>query len=91
MSVWNGFHDATVVTIELQWETGELTIRVRTADGPYTIVATGVRNFICPRAHPWGPSKSIMEIDEPVDGVLTIRMQSGDDLVIEAANFSVSP
>ncbi len=91
MSVWNGFHDATLRTIEVCWHAREIVVSVRTADGPRTIVATGFRNFTCPREESWGPSNSILETDAPVDGTLVIRMQSGDHLAITAADFSVRP
>jgi hypothetical protein len=91
MSVWNGFHDATLLTIEVRWDAREVVVSVRTAQGPRTIVATGFTNFTCPREDSWGPSKSIMETDAPVNGTLVIHMQSGDDLTITAADFSVTP
>jgi len=93
---YSELHDATLQMIQLQWAEG--TVRVEVIyfkDGARrhgAILGTDVSGIGCPRAFPWGESKSINEVstDEP-DGetVLRIEMQSGDELTFKARAFAL--
>jgi hypothetical protein len=91
------FHDATLLSLELRWSSGDAVIRIRPAGADHSdrvIVVTGVRRLECDRRMPWGPSTSINEVRGPVSNgaglhVLEIEMQSGDVIRIEASTFTV--
>lgn len=89
--LWSELHDATLESIQLDWPTGRVVLRVRTgspARPQVVITAAGTTELVCPRRHPWGASVSINEVrgPEPHDGGarLEIEMQSGDVLVLAA-------
>jgi hypothetical protein len=90
-------HDATLVRVEVQWASGDVTVDLRTGIRKHSSVqikAASVRNLHCPRFHPWGASASINEIRGPApleDGIkrLEVEIQSGDTLVIEATDFEL--
>lgn len=90
-------HDASLTSIELEWSTGEVAIRMLTggvSGGTAVIRATGVQMMECPRDAPWGFSASINEVRfrESVDldtHVLELEMQSGDTVVVKARSFSI--
>ncbi|XXT17235.1 hypothetical protein WME94_44120 [Sorangium sp. So ce429] len=92
---WRSLHDATLETIELRWESGEVRLRVRTGDSEQpqlVVVASSVRRMECERQLPWGFSASINEVrgPSPAEGELArveIEMQSGDVIRIEAVAF----
>ncbi|WP_438024035.1 hypothetical protein [Sorangium sp. So ce233] len=94
---WRSLHDATLETIELRWESGEVRLRVRTGDAEQpqcVVVASSVRRVECERQLPWGFSASINEVrgPSPAEGELArveIEMQSGDVIRIEAVDFCV--
>lgn len=88
-------HDATLRSLSLDWSSGALTLELSLSEEPIVaarLVAEGVRQLVCPRHQPWGRSKSINSVAGPspsVEGVstLTIEMQSGDVLEVQAASF----
>ncbi|WP_437286058.1 hypothetical protein [Sorangium sp. So ce406] len=94
---WRSLHDATLETIELRWESGEVRLRVRTGDAEQpqrVVVASSVRRVECERQLPWGFSASINEVRGPsaTEGELArveIEMQSGDVIRIDAVDFCV--
>jgi hypothetical protein len=68
------------------------------------LVATGLRQLVCPRLHPWGPSGSVNRVTECGTSVsqtpnlspkniceLRIEMQSGDEIVVCAQAFRWVP
>lgn len=81
-------HDATLVSLEVDWIKGELRCNFKISIGGKTdaqILAHGLRSLDCPRLHPWGRSISVNDVRvEKMDHevLLVIEMQSGD--VIEA-------
>ncbi|WP_437777111.1 hypothetical protein [Sorangium sp. So ce1097] len=92
---WRSLHDATLETIELRWESGEVRLRIRTGDSEkhqLVVVASSVHRMECERQLPWGFSASINEVrgPSPAEGELArveIEMQSGDVIRIEAVEL----
>ena len=84
----NDLHDATLVSLEVDWASGNLRFNFRASMmGSPTIclVAHGLTMLKCPREHPWGRSVSVNTARaEKVDDemLLFVEMQSGD--IIEA-------
>lgn len=94
---WSDLHDATLLRVEVVWESGMVTLHVKTASTPGTrVIAFGARLLECPRRAPWGPSVSINEVRGPArtpDGLrnrIEMELQSGDTLVIEAERFQLT-
>jgi hypothetical protein len=81
-------HDATLVSLELDWASGDLNFNFRsgTKGSPTVCLTTsGLTLLKCPREYPWGRSVSVNTARaEELDGnmLLLVEMQSGD--VIEA-------
>lgn len=93
---YSELHDATLQMIQLRWAEG--TVRIDVAyfkDGARchaAVLGRDVSGVCCPRALPWGESKSINEVsvEELVGGsVLRIEMQSGDELIFRAQVFAL--
>jgi hypothetical protein len=96
--LWNKLHDATLVSVRLDWETGTAVLALRTGlpEAPdVTVTAEGTAHLRCPRRLPWGESVSINEVRGPVahenGSRLEIEMQSGDVLEVEARSMTCAP
>jgi len=96
---WERLHDATLVGLECSWESGDVTLRLRTglpATPRVDIRGLAGRLLLCPRRHPWGPSISVNEVRKPTRSSdntgwrLEIEMQSGDTIVVEAGEFQLA-
>ena len=96
---WDSLHDSTLTKLEVIWETGEGTLYIQTGlDALLSarIKMVGLRKLECPRSQPWGISESVNAVRGPritEDGAsqrLEIEMQSGDEIVLEAAEFALS-
>jgi len=74
-------HDATLKAVKFDWESGELTLKVRTHKGDATFCFQDVIQLEIPRRHSWGPSTSINEVVDSIDRC-EIEMQSGDTILI---------
>ena len=92
---WNvvELHDAVLLSMTVDWQARSLELQFRAATGPAMIVAYGLTLLHAPRIEPWGPSDSVLEIVRSIeldgDGVhLVLKMQSGDDIVVEAAEIT---
>jgi hypothetical protein len=88
-------HDATLVSIVMQWSEGVVELSFRTVDdGLVALRAVGVSYVEVPRRRPWGPSVSVLEMtgpDEVAEGrQITLTMQTGDELVIIAETIELS-
>ncbi len=97
-TTWEDLHDATLLSVDLSWETGVLSIRVRRGTaGVEACLITGreTTSVTCLRQHPWGASASINEVRGPIgDGQnkrIQIEMQSGDVIVAIASEFVLGP
>jgi hypothetical protein len=92
-------HDASLLSVFLEWKIGKLTIGLRFYDPVASsikslkIIATCWVTFNCPRKEEWGPSASINKVDikelSKEVKILSIEMQSGDTIFIEAKDFSI--
>jgi hypothetical protein len=81
-------HDATLELLVVDWSEGGVSVHFRIAGGTEVVLtAQGLRHLDLPRSEPWGPSGSVNRVAQG-DDRLTIEMQSGDVVVIEAAAFS---
>lgn len=89
----NQLHDATLLGLELCWESGDASLKVRSVSQLITKIGLRATTLLeCPRRFSWGPSVSINRVRGPTrteDGPLRleIEMQTGDVLVLEAAEF----
>jgi hypothetical protein len=94
MSELPKLHDSTLVSIQLDWEAGimSLTMQIGPAAADVGILTMeGVTNFICPRLMPWGPSDSINSVsaeDIAGDKLIVVEMQSGDVIKIQCMNVA---
>ena len=90
-------HDASLLSIELDWSSGTVALRLRSAAGLLTLVCRGGRHLEVPRAHPWGPSVSVNEAawrpSSGGGGALQVEMQTGDVIrvVCDACEVQVTP
>ena len=96
--LWDKLHDATLVSVQLDWATGTAVLALRTGLPEAPIVAVigeGTTHLRCPRKLPWGESVSISEVRGPVahehGARLEIEMQSGDVLEVEARSLTCAP
>jgi hypothetical protein len=86
-------HDATLLSIDLDWLNRSARVCLRVWTGDVAIDASGLSLVHAPRSEPWGPSSSVNLVVGPVvtgSGKvrLVIEMQSGDEIAIEAAEFT---
>ena len=85
-----GLHDATLVSLALDWETAEVKILVLLLAGiPPILGFHQVTAAVLPREQPWGPSNSINEAKQLSVGEYVVEMQSGDALHFNAASWSL--
>jgi hypothetical protein len=83
-------HDATLVSIHLDWEERKCEVSFAGAPGiagPFSLLFDQVAELRAPIAMPWGPSVSVLEASFS-DGVATFRMQSGDTVTVVSPNYS---
>ena len=86
-----GLHDATLLSVVMDWEKAEVSAKVALLGGiPATLGFQGVIAVSLPRVQPWGPSNSINEAKQLEDGRYVVEMQSGDSLHFSAASWSLS-
>jgi hypothetical protein len=81
-------HDATLHAIAFDWRTAIVRVQLTNR----TIVVEGVLSLVAPRLNEWGPSVSILEGELAIAGeiaTVTLRMQSGDDIVIVGRAASI--
>lgn len=97
-SFLDNLHDATLLSVHLDWETGNAVFTLRTglpAPKHLAITAIGTSDLRCPRRAPWGASASINEVRGPTahedQEHLELEMQSGDVLRISARSLTCSP
>lgn len=98
LELWDKLHDATLVSVQLDWATGTTVLALRTGlpEAPtIAVTAEGTTQLRCPRKWPWGESVSISEIRGPTahenGSRLEIEMQSGDVLEVEARSMMCTP
>lgn len=85
-------HDATLVSLTVDWAHGTCSIAVQGAVRPGVMGArirwSGVTAVSLRREQPWGPSVSILETQQ-AGGTDRITMQSGDEIEIVGATREV--
>lgn len=88
-------HDWTLVSILTEWSNSTVIVQLRDRhSAPRKLTAHGIRGLSVRQDQPWGSSVSILAC-EPViateDGLyrLTIELQSGDRIDIEAERFDL--
>jgi hypothetical protein len=84
-------HDSILNSIHLDWESGDLRVQIEGHDFDLAVLAYSLTSLECPRHHPWGPSfyiKNAILEDGNGSESLTIEMQSGDLIKIEAKRLS---
>ena len=89
MVSFKDLHDATLLSLLVDWASGELRFKVvigRPEKMEVQLVARGMTSLKCPRAFPWGRSISVnsVTLNRAADkSLFLVEMQSGD--VIEAS------
>ena len=89
-------HDAGLSGIEIDWEQRRAVIHLvphgAYSEQPKAIKIRGLRQVTAARYEPWGPSDAILATEGPSapdgGGRLVLHMQSGDDVVVVADEFS---
>ena len=89
-------HDWTLLSLEVDWGTGEVRLGIESPSGQTSIRALDLYELRVPRARAWGPSVSINAVEGPSaqkDGRLrlAIEMQSGDLIEIVARSIEMPP
>ena len=88
-------HDATLISINVDWRGGVARIELRLGGGSIARVsAVGLRGITVPRSQPWGPSVSVNSArvavgTEDGDARLSVEMQSGDEIIVDAGGFDL--
>lgn len=80
-------HDATFSAASIDWAKRTAAFDFETvADGPVRLEASGVTDVSIPHRDPWGSSVSVNELRRAKGG-FEIEMQSGDVIVVGAADY----
>jgi hypothetical protein len=86
-------HDSILNSIHLDWESGDLRAQIQRDHFDITVVAQSLISLDCPRHKPWDPSiyinSAVLDDGERAQ-TLTIEMQSGDLIRIEAKHVSLA-
>ncbi|SFQ78914.1 hypothetical protein [Hymenobacter arizonensis] len=74
----SALHDATLVRLDLAWESGEVTFHLRTGNNPsFRLRVVDVTALTATRHFEWGPSASVNTVTLSGEAVV-VEMQSGD-------------
>ena len=80
-------HDATLLAIRIVWAEGSCVAELRHGVlGACVLAFSGLSSLALPREQPWGPSASIAAFGRDADGRYRIALQSGDCILIRAAD-----
>ena len=88
-------HDWTLVSILTEWSDSTVIVQLRDRhSAPRNLTAHGIRGLSVRQEQTWGPSVSILACEPAIatgDGLyrLTIELQSGDRIDIEAERFDL--
>lgn len=88
-------HDWSLISIVFDWVSGTANLSFRYGEGHNTVLsATNVAELLIPKREEWGTSVSVNEVQGPhllANGNyhLSIEMQSGDVIQIEARSFTL--
>ena len=91
---WDSLHDFTLISMTMDWKSGETSLLLRGDVGYLSIVAKETCSVSCPRRSPWGESVSInevrkLQVTKAPYTRLEIEMQSGDLIELEAESFEI--
>lgn len=86
-------HDSRLISVNLQWSEGTVTVTFANADARQVIISP-VTRLECPREDPWGPSEYVNGVTfapaaERPGMQMTIQMQSGDEIVIRGGSIEI--
>ncbi len=84
-------HDAVLESIQVFWEQRICNCKVQPVSPERSTIVlrfSGVTEVRIPRADPWGPSSSILEVSETKNSYV-LAMQSGDTISIMAAAYEI--
>jgi hypothetical protein len=94
MKNYSELHDSILSKIEVNWESGQLSIKFGdevTGSRPIVVLlGHNVSSFRCERKLPWGPSVSVNHVKcAEIDGGfrLEVEMQSGDIITATMDRF----
>ena len=86
-------HDATLISIQLDWESGTCIARFGGAPnltgGPFLLRWSAVSDLHVPRTLEWGPSISVLSAVENPRGHYALTLQSGDVITILADSVTL--
>tara|TARA_R110002072_G_scaffold203706_1_gene361717 strand:+ start:149 stop:418 length:270 start_codon:yes stop_codon:yes gene_type:complete len=83
-------HDWTLIDITSHWRNRSVILRFSSQDGHKEILANNFSKVRVPRNNPWGASVSVNKaILSNADKRLSIEMQSGDTIEIEAQSIEL--
>lgn len=87
-------HDWTLLSIVLEWRSGQVSFSFKSETGPEHLIAHSVSELLVSQHNEWGPSVSVNEVRGPftTDGgfqSLEVEMQSGDILKVTARSFEL--
>ncbi len=86
----NNMHEWTLIDITSHWADRSVTLGFSSQDGHKEILATNFSKVLVPRNDPWGASVSVnTAILSNGDKRLSIEMQSGDTIEIEAQSIEM--
>lgn len=89
-------HDAVLERLHVDWSAATVTVELHPVPGePIVLTAYGVRELRVDRWEPWGPSAFVnsAEVHDAAPGQVHLRlqMQSGDQVLIVAEQFDLTP
>lgn len=95
MNQFRDLHDATLTQIFLDWASGDFSADfiVGADQQKIRIIGAGINSFSYSRDFPWGRSVSVNKCQietKDIGVILTIQMQSGDELIGMGDSFVVS-
>jgi hypothetical protein len=93
--VLTSLHDATLVSITLNWANGSCVAQFAGSPsgprGPFQVCWTNVTELRIPRTQEWGPSVSVLSASEPSSGNFELQLQSGDLITLCADGVVLEP
>ena len=85
------FHDATLVAVRVNWADGTCSVEVDHGTlGICLLTFSAMSHLALPRKQSWGRSVSINSFSMPSSGRYEIEVQSGDVIVIEASEMTLT-
>ena len=84
-------HDATLVAVRVNWADGTCIVEVDHGKlGICLLTFAAMSQLTLPRKQSWGRSVSINSFSMPTSGQYEIEMQSGDLIMIEASEMTLT-